>query len=81
MKVPATLLDGLLTFGSPLPRGHVIEIGSAEAQIDGYRRPFGVAISAPARMAMGVGTGAGVPCRRKHKGTRVLGSPTGHPSK
>jgi hypothetical protein len=61
MKVPATLLDGLLTFGSPLPRGHVIEIGSAEAQIDGYRRPFGVAISAPARMVMGVGTGAGVP--------------------
>ena len=47
MKVPATLLDGLLTFGSAPPRGHVIEINSAEAQIGGCRRPFGVANSAP----------------------------------
>jgi hypothetical protein len=38
-------------------------------------------ISAPARMVMSVGTGAGVPFRRKRKGARVLGSPTGHPSK
>ena len=56
MKVPATLLDGLLTFGSAPPRGHVIEIDSAEAQIGGCRRPFGVANLPPARVAMVVGT-------------------------
>ena len=81
MKVPATLLDGLLTFGSAPPRGHVIEIDSAEAQIGGCRRPFGVAILPPARMAMVVGTRARVPSRRKRKSARVLGSTTGHPSK
>ena len=79
MKVPATLLDGLLTFGSAPPRGHVIEIDSAEAQIGGCRRPFGVANLPPARMAMGRRNSAGIPSRRKRESARVLGSPTGRP--
>jgi hypothetical protein len=40
-----------------------------------YRRPFGVAISAPARNGYGRRHSAGNPSRRKRESARVLGYP------
>src|SRR6478752_2953467 len=52
----------------------------ADAQNYLFRRAFGVAISAPALMAMDVGTAPEIRSRReKRKGAGVLGSPAGHP--